>query len=75
MAPGPLRRLPELAAVTSLVSHKPDFAAVTRGPGPATSLRVVRELEDWVRLTPEALQGWRDRLILKPADERGEIVN
>ena len=30
--------------MTSLVSHKPDFAAVTRGPGPATSLRVVREL-------------------------------
>lgn len=38
-------------------------------------LRVVRELADWVRLTPEALQEWRDRLILTPADERGEIVN
>ncbi|MET1007348.1 MAG: NAD(+)--rifampin ADP-ribosyltransferase [Propionibacteriaceae bacterium] len=38
-------------------------------------LRVVREVDDWARLTPEALQGWRDRLTSKPPDERGEILN
>ena len=38
-------------------------------------LRVVREVTDWPRLTPEALQMWRDRLVSKPEDERGEIVN
>jgi len=38
-------------------------------------LRVVREVDDWARLTPEALQGWRDRLISRAPDERGEILN
>ena len=38
-------------------------------------LRVVREVTDWTRLTPEALQGWRDRLVLKAPNERGEILN
>ncbi|MCS0603560.1 NAD(+)--rifampin ADP-ribosyltransferase [Streptomyces sp. LP11] len=38
-------------------------------------LRVVREVTDWTRLTPEALQAWRDRLISKAPDERGEILN
>ncbi|MGO2745641.1 NAD(+)--rifampin ADP-ribosyltransferase [Microbacterium sp.] len=38
-------------------------------------LRIVREVTDWTRLTPEALQGWRDRLISKAPDERGEILN
>ena len=38
-------------------------------------LRVVREVADWPRLTPEALQAWRDRLAAIRADERGEIIN
>ncbi len=38
-------------------------------------LRVVREVTDWTRLTPEALQTWRDRLISKSPEERGEILN
>lgn len=38
-------------------------------------LRVVREVTDWTRLTPEALQTWRDQLISKPPHERGEILN
>lgn len=38
-------------------------------------LRVVREVTDWTRLTPEALQMWRDRLASIRADERGEIIN
>ncbi|MFJ9317058.1 NAD(+)--rifampin ADP-ribosyltransferase [Pimelobacter simplex] len=38
-------------------------------------LEVVGEVADWTRLTPEALQGWRDRLAELAADERGEIIN
>ena len=38
-------------------------------------LRVVDEKPDWKRLTPEELQGWRDRLAAILADERGEIIN
>jgi Rifampin ADP-ribosyl transferase len=38
-------------------------------------LRIVGEVTDWTRLTPEALQAWRDRLAAVRADERGEIIN
>jgi rifampin ADP-ribosylating transferase len=38
-------------------------------------LRVVREVDDWTRLTPEALQDWRDRIAALRADERAEIIN
>src|SRR3954471_23593353 len=38
-------------------------------------LRVVREITDWRRLTPEEIQMWRDRLASILADERGEINN
>ena len=38
-------------------------------------LRVVGEVADWTRLTPEALQAWRQRLAALRADERGEIIN
>ncbi|WP_203042933.1 NAD(+)--rifampin ADP-ribosyltransferase [Pimelobacter simplex] len=38
-------------------------------------LRVVGEVHDWTRLTPEALQGWRDRLAALLEDERGVIIN
>jgi rifampin ADP-ribosylating transferase len=38
-------------------------------------LRVVGEVTDWTRLTPEALEAWRDRLAAIRADERGEIIN
>ena len=38
-------------------------------------LRIVAEVTDWERLTPEALQAWRDRLAALRADERGEILN
>ncbi|GAA0974296.1 hypothetical protein ENKNEFLB_02290 [Nocardioides aquaticus] len=37
-------------------------------------IRVVREVLDWPRLTPEALQTWRDRLAVIER-EGGEIVN
>lgn len=47
----------------------------TRSYRSAEPLRVVGEVDDWTRLTPEALQGWRDRLTAILADERGEIIN
>jgi len=47
----------------------------TRSYRSAHPLRVVVEVHDWIRLTPEALQEWRDRLAAILADERGEIIN
>lgn len=38
-------------------------------------LRIVGELTDWTRLTPEALQMWRDRLAALHRDGRAEIIN
>lgn len=38
-------------------------------------LRIVGEVTDWTRLTPEALEAWRGRLAAIRADERGEIIN
>ena len=38
-------------------------------------LRIVGEVTDWTRLTPAALQAWRDRLTAIRADERAEIIN
>jgi len=38
-------------------------------------LRVVGEVADWTRLTPEALEAWRARLAVILADQRGEIIN
>src|SRR5690349_19881010 len=38
-------------------------------------LTVVGEVDDWTRLTPQALQVWRERLAAVRADERGEIIN
>ena len=36
---------------------------------------VVEEVLDWTRLSPEALQTWRDRIAALRDDERGEILN
>jgi rifampin ADP-ribosylating transferase len=47
----------------------------TRSYRSTQPLRVVGEVTDWTRLTPEALQTWRDRLAGLLADERGEIIN
>ena len=38
-------------------------------------LRIVGEVTDWTRLTPTALQAWRDRLAAIRADEGTEIIN
>jgi rifampin ADP-ribosylating transferase len=38
-------------------------------------VRIVGEVTDWARLTPEALQAWRDRVAAILEDEHGEIIN
>jgi hypothetical protein len=47
----------------------------TRSYRSTSPIRVVREVDDWPRLAPEALQAWRDRLRVILEDERGEIIN
>lgn len=47
----------------------------TRSYRSTAPLRVVGEVEDWPRLSPEALQAWRDRLAVLLHEERGEIIN
>jgi hypothetical protein len=47
----------------------------TRSYRSSSPLRVVGEVHDWTRQTPEALQAWRDRIVALRADERGEIIN
>ena len=47
----------------------------TRSYRSSEPLRIVGEVTDWTRLTPEALQAWRDRIAAIRADERAEIIN
>ncbi|GAA4829602.1 NAD(+)--rifampin ADP-ribosyltransferase [Luteimicrobium xylanilyticum] len=47
----------------------------TRSYRTAAPLVVVGEVTDWTRLTPEALQAWRDRLAAMVAEDRAEIIN
>ncbi|MFF2272073.1 NAD(+)--rifampin ADP-ribosyltransferase [Agromyces sp. NPDC058136] len=47
----------------------------TRSYRSSEPLRVVREITDWTRLTPEALQTWQERIAAIRDDERGEIIN
>jgi rifampin ADP-ribosylating transferase len=47
----------------------------TRSYRSSEPLRVVAEVTDWTRLTPEVLRAWRERLAAILADERGEIIN
>ena len=47
----------------------------TRSYRSSAPLKVIGEITDWTRLTPEALQMWRERLIAVPPDKRGEIIN
>ncbi len=47
----------------------------TRSFRSSSPLRVVREVDDWTRLTPEALQMWRERLQAIRDDENAEIIN
>lgn len=47
----------------------------TRSYRSSEPLRIVEEIHDWTRLTPEALRVWRDRLATLRAEERDEIIN
>ncbi|QPG70447.1 MULTISPECIES: NAD(+)--rifampin ADP-ribosyltransferase [Mycobacteriaceae] len=47
----------------------------TRSYRSTAPLRIVSEVTDWRRLTPEELQMWRDRLAAVHPDNRGEIIN
>ncbi|HWJ89164.1 MAG TPA: NAD(+)--rifampin ADP-ribosyltransferase [Pelagibacterium sp.] len=47
----------------------------TRSYRSSAPLRIIGEITDWTRLTPEALQSWRERLTALLSDERGEIIN
>jgi rifampin ADP-ribosylating transferase len=47
----------------------------TRSYRSSESLRILGEVTDWTRLTPAALQAWRDRLAAIRADEGGDIIN
>lgn len=38
-------------------------------------LRILAEVDDWVRLTPEELQKWHTAIIDKREEDRGEILN
>ncbi|WP_349019023.1 NAD(+)--rifampin ADP-ribosyltransferase [Pedobacter ginsengisoli] len=43
----------------------------TRSYRSASPLKIVGEVTDWVRMAPEELQKWRERL----ANNKGEIIN
>ena len=47
----------------------------TRSYRSSAPVRIVGEVTDWTRQTPEALQAWRERLAGLRAEERGEIIN
>src|SRR3569833_1333660 len=47
----------------------------TRSYRSRAPLRVIGEITQWTRLTPEALQAWRERLAVLLSDERAEIIN
>lgn len=47
----------------------------TRSYRSRAPLRVMREIHDWNRPSPEELQMWRERLAVLRSDEGGEIIN
>ena len=47
----------------------------TRSYRSRAPLRIVGEVTDWTRLTPEALQMWRDRLAAGRLDGSADIIN
>jgi rifampin ADP-ribosylating transferase len=47
----------------------------TRSYRSAAPLRIVREVTDWTRLTPEALQSWRERIDALNENPDAQIIN
>ncbi|CAM3330939.1 NAD(+)--rifampin ADP-ribosyltransferase [Mycobacterium intermedium] len=81
LAPGPGEPRVYLVEPTGEFENDPNVTD-KRFPGNPTRsyrsrepLRVIAEVDDWPRLSPAALQAWRDRLAALRADERGEIIN
>ncbi|BBY50476.1 ribosomal subunit interface protein [Mycolicibacterium arabiense] len=57
------------------VTDKKFVGNPTRSYRTTAPLRIVREITEWKRLTPEQLQAWRERLSVLLSSEGGEIVN
>jgi hypothetical protein len=47
----------------------------TRSYRSSAPLKVIGEITNWTRLTPEGLQLWRERLTALLAEARNEIIN
>ncbi len=47
----------------------------TRSYRSSAPLRIVDEISEWTRLTPDQLQMWRERLSVLLSSEGGEIIN
>ena len=47
----------------------------TRSYRSSAPLRIVGEITEWTRLTPEQLQTWRERLSTLLSSDRGVIIN
>jgi hypothetical protein len=47
----------------------------TRSYRSSAPLRILGEITEWTRLTPEQLQMWRERLSVLLSSEGGEIIN
>jgi hypothetical protein len=57
------------------VTDKKFPGSPTRSYRSSDSLRIVGEITEWTRLTPEQLQEWRDRLSVLLSSSRAEIIN
>ncbi len=47
----------------------------TRSYRSSAPLRIVNDVSEWTRLTPEQLQSWRERLSVLLSSEEGQIIN
>ncbi|MDR6620824.1 NAD(+)--rifampin ADP-ribosyltransferase [Sinomonas atrocyanea] len=47
----------------------------TRSYRSSDPLRIIGEITEWARLTPEQLQAWRERLSVLRTSGRGDIIN
>jgi hypothetical protein len=47
----------------------------TRSYRSSAALRILGEITEWTRLTPEQLQLWRERVSVLLSNEGGEIIN
>jgi rifampin ADP-ribosylating transferase len=47
----------------------------TRSYRSSAPLKIIDEITQWTRLTPQALQMWRERLTALLSDDRAEIIN